>query len=81
MNRTSLIAIVSALFLAGLASQSQAAANPEVQAACKSDALKLCRSVIRDETKRLACMKAHQSQLSKGCLEAIKKNGMGASGQ
>jgi hypothetical protein len=81
MNRASLFAIISTVFLACLVTESYAAANPEVTAACKSDALKFCRPVIRDETKRLACMKDHASELSKGCRDAIKKNGMGDSGQ
>jgi len=80
MNRLSLFAIVSAAFLAGLAGESQAAANAEVTAACRSDVLKFCRSVATNETKRQACMKAHVSELSQGCLDALKKSGM-AGGQ
>jgi hypothetical protein len=81
MNRATLSAAMVAVFLTGFAGGSQAATNPAVSAACKSDALKFCRSVIRNETKRQTCMKEHLSELSKGCLDAIKQShAEGASG-
>ena len=48
------------------------AASPAVRTACTGDAIKFCKSVIHDETARHACMKAHASQLSKGCIAAIR---------
>jgi hypothetical protein len=64
-------AIVLCFALPGLAS----AESDAVRAACKSDAIKLCWSVIRNVDKRRACMKAHASELSKPCVDAIHANG------
>ena len=54
MDRTVLSAIVAG---GNSAPRCQAATDPAVSAACNPDALKFCRSVIRDETRRQACMK------------------------
>jgi len=40
---------------------------------CSEDAHKLCFAVLFDKDKRLACMRAHKSQLSHECLAAIKQ--------
>jgi hypothetical protein len=40
---------------------------------CSDDAHKLCFNVLFDVDKRLACMRAHRSQLSQECIAAIKR--------
>jgi hypothetical protein len=39
---------------------------------CHDDARKFCDAVLFDVDKRLACMRAHRSQLSQGCIAAIR---------
>lgn len=39
---------------------------------CGADAVKFCNAVIYDTDKRLACMRAHRSQLSPECIAAIR---------
>jgi len=39
---------------------------------CGPDAVKFCNAVIFDVDKRLACMRAHRSQLSPECIAAIR---------
>ena len=39
---------------------------------CGPDAVRFCNAVIYDPGKRLACMRAHKSQLSAECLAAIR---------
>ena len=48
-----------------------AAPNAAVRAACLNDAKKFCSSVIQDDEARRNCMKAHTSELSAGCKEAV----------
>ena len=61
--------VVFALSLADI--QPAPAATAAVRAACTGDAKRLCAAVIHDAAKRHACMSAHASQLSKGCIAAI----------
>ncbi len=79
-----MIRILSALALCGVLATPVYAASAAVSAACRDDAIKFCRDVIRNETKRQACMKQHAAQLSKKCIDAIKAdkaaNGSGGSG-
>ena len=42
------------------------------QAACFSDAARLCSDSYPDEDKLLSCMKQNQSVLSEGCATAFK---------
>jgi hypothetical protein len=39
---------------------------------CSEDAHKLCSAVLFDLDKRLACMRAHRSELSQACIAAIR---------
>jgi hypothetical protein len=39
---------------------------------CHDDARKFCDAVLFDLEKRLACMRAHRSQLSQACIAAIR---------
>jgi hypothetical protein len=48
-----------------------AAPSAAVRAACLNDAKKFCSSVIQDDEARRNCMKAHASELSAGCKEAV----------
>ncbi|HLW92330.1 MAG TPA: hypothetical protein VKS78_13665 [Roseiarcus sp.] len=63
MIRIALLAVVFCLAFPGPAG----AQSDRVKAACRSDAMKLCWSVIRDVNERRACMKAHAAELSKPC--------------
>ena len=68
MLRIGVLAIL--LGLAG--SQPAVAVSAAVSAACRGDAIRLCGSVIHDEAQRRACMHDHASELSKGCIAAIR---------
>ena len=59
--------------VAALAAPTRANAAPSaaVRAACLNDAKKFCSSVIQDDEARRNCMKAHTSELSAGCKEAV----------
>ena len=70
MDRTVLSAIVAG---GNSAPRCQAATDPAVSAACNPDALKFCRSVIRDETRRQACMKTPFIPTPGRCLDALRK--------
>jgi hypothetical protein len=60
--------MIVAAFDSALATKIQAPAGiPE----CREDAIKFCNAVLFDLDKRRACMRAHMSQLSRGCLAAI----------
>jgi hypothetical protein len=65
--KTSLLVVVVVLGC-GDAAQAVTAA---VRNACRADAHRLCESVILDPVKRHACMQAHKSELSKGCIDAV----------
>jgi hypothetical protein len=70
MNRFVLAAlIIVTLFNPAKATKFNApGAIPE----CSDDARKLCFAVLYDLEKRQACMRAHRSQLSQGCIAAIR---------
>jgi hypothetical protein len=71
MNRLALAALmVTTVFNSANATKIQAPPGiPE----CYEDAHKFCSAVLFDKEKRLACMRAHKSQLSHECLAAIKQ--------
>jgi hypothetical protein len=72
-GRALMIRIASlAIILCFAVSDPALAVSAAVSAACRGDAYRLCSSVIRDEAKRHACMHDHASQLSKGCIAAIR---------
>jgi len=68
LRTASLIVILSLAGAPPALAVSQAA-----RTACTPDAKRLCASVIHDTAKRQACMRAHASQLSKACLDALHK--------
>lgn len=70
MMRAASVGILLSIALSGPAVATSAA----VRAACTGDAQRLCESVIHDAKKRHACMHAHATQLSKGCIAAIRKS-------
>ena len=70
MNRFALAAlIIMTLFNPANATRYNAPTGiPE----CSEDAHNLCFAVLFDLNKRLACMRAHRSQLSQACIAAIR---------
>jgi hypothetical protein len=73
MIRSMLTASAVMMFAMGVTGGASAkATSAAVRAACTGDAHKLCQSVISNTPKRQACMRAHSSQLSKGCIAALK---------
>ncbi len=66
-----LLALLTGVSLYGL-DRANAQASPEVQQACTPDAMRLCSQFIPDVAKVTACMKAKHSQLSTGCLTAMR---------
>jgi hypothetical protein len=61
----SVAAIVAAASFA--AAPAGAQGTPEQQAACQSDAFRLCGNFIPDVTRTTACMKVHRASLSPAC--------------
>ena len=48
-------------------------AGHELHGACKADIEKLCPDVKPGEGRIVACMKAHQDEISEGCKQAFEK--------
>jgi hypothetical protein len=67
MRMTSLLLVFSIAGAGPAIAVSQA-----VREACTPDAKRLCGAVIHDTAKRQACMRAHVTQLSKACIEALR---------
>jgi hypothetical protein len=67
------VAVFAACLFVGLTAPtiSIAAPNAAVRAACLNDVKKFCSSVVQDDEARRSCMKAHASELSAGCKEAV----------
>ena len=73
MTRTILsIAFLGAFSTAALA---QFSGTPEDQAACRSDARRLCRSVQQDEPSVLKCLIERRNKLSRACRTVLQRNG------
>jgi hypothetical protein len=66
-------ALLTVVLVSGITSQTEAAPPKYVQAACRSDAKRLCASVLRNTQKRQACMREHRAELSAGCKAAVAK--------
>lgn len=47
---------------------------PEVVQACRADVKRLCPFTIRGSEKRRECLREHRSELSKDCIDAIRKS-------
>lgn len=49
--------------------------TPEEQAACSSDATRLCSEAIPDTLRVLACLKVHREKLRKACQKVLEDHG------
>lgn len=56
-------------------------ANPAVKAACRGDAQRLCQGVQPGGGRIGQCLKARMSEISPGCLEAVKASRQGGNFQ
>jgi Cysteine rich repeat len=50
--------------------------TPQEQAACRHDATRFCRAVLKDESRVSACLEAHKDQLSRRCREVLRSHGL-----
>jgi hypothetical protein len=69
--------VVFALTLAavsGAAATAQAATKQE-QAACRSDAMKLCSEHVGKPAEMNACLRANKDSLSEACREVVESHG------
>ena len=70
LTRNARIAMLLALFIAGVAGE--AGAQQRRQGPCAEDAKKLCANVQRGQGAIAKCMREHQSELSPACQSEIK---------
>lgn len=45
------------------------------KAACRSDAIKFCKSDIGNPQAMFACLKQHKAELSQACLQVVEAHG------
>jgi hypothetical protein len=55
----------------------QAKGNPAVRAACRGDVQRLCHGVQSGGGRIGECLKARMSEVSPGCLEAVRASRQG----
>lgn len=66
---------VSVFAILGLALPGEArAVSQEVIQACRVDVKRLCPFTDRGSEKRRECLREHRSELSKDCVDAIRKS-------
>ena len=53
----------------------QPAASSQEQAACRSDAMKMCSSHIGKPAEMNACLKANKDKLSEACRKVVEARG------
>jgi hypothetical protein len=67
------IATVIVVATSTLSTQSFAVGTPEQRAACTSDAIRLCMSVVHSESGLFACMTRNKVNLSERCRATLSK--------
>ena len=72
MSRT--LILIAALAAASTTAFAQYSGNPQEQAACRRDAVHLCRG-IADETQVRSCLIAHWQRVSEHCRRVIRAHG------
>ena len=51
--------------------------TPQEQAACRHDATRFCRTVLKESEERVsACLEAHKDRLSRRCREVLRSHGL-----
>ena len=64
---------VSSAAFAASANKAKPNLRDQEQAACYDDATRLCKDAVPDEKKIEVCMRAHMSEVSKGCQKFFHK--------
>jgi len=72
LRRAVLVATVVALSSPAMA---QSAPTPQEQAACRSDAMKLCASFVGKPPEMNACLRSNKDKLSEACRKVVEAHG------
>ena len=72
LPRFALVAIVAALSGPAMA---QSGPTPQEQAACRSDAMKLCASFVGRPPEMNACLRSNKDKLSEACRKVVESRG------
>jgi hypothetical protein len=83
IRSTLLVSIVSAILTTSALAQTASPFPPMIdtrgtaddQAACKRDAVMLCKNVLGDDMQVLACFQRQRAKLSKACNAVLVKYG------
>jgi hypothetical protein len=68
--------LAAALLLSGLSAAAAQQATPEQERACKSDATRFCRKVMKDGDQAvLRCLKNVRDKLSERCRAVLEETG------
>ena len=68
-------ALVAALVVLSGPAIAQSGPTPQEQAACRSDAMKLCASFVGKPTEMNACLRSYKDQLSEACRKVVEAHG------
>ncbi len=83
IRSTLLVSVASAILMTSALAQTKplfpplidTRGTPDDQAACKNDAVTLCKSVLGDDMQVLACFQRQRAKLSKSCNAVLVKYG------
>jgi type II secretory pathway component PulL len=76
MIRTVTLAVVLLLSTAALAENQVAPHSTKDEDACDRDAHRLCKDVIPDQMRVLACLQTNRQKLSKACQVVLQSHGV-----
>src|SRR4051812_47423885 len=68
-------AMLAAFFAALAAAPAEAQGNKKDQDACRSDARRLCRSVLSEQMLVLDCLVKNQRRISRACRGVLERHG------
>ncbi|MFZ4531923.1 MAG: cysteine rich repeat-containing protein [Alsobacter sp.] len=68
-------ALIATLVVLSGPAMAQSGPTPQEQAACRSDAMKLCASFVGRPPEMNACLRANKSQLSDACRKVVEAHG------
>jgi hypothetical protein len=75
--RMQLLLVALLAFCASAPALAQGKGNPAVKAACRADAERLCHGVQPGGGRMGECLKARISEVSPGCLDAVRASRQG----
>ncbi len=68
-------ALIATLVVLSGSAMAQSGPSQQEQAACRSDAIKLCPSFVGKPPEMNACLRANKNQLSDGCRKVVEARG------